>query len=86
MNAVVYITLGAFGISAVALWYYCFLDLARSEDFAGGSKTMWFLVILLAPVGGSIAYLSAKRNIQRYSKPDAGRIARLTRSHDETNA
>jgi hypothetical protein len=78
MNAVVYITLGAFGISAIALWIYCFRDLARSVVFSDGSKMMWFVVVLLAPVGGSIAYLSAKKNVERFSQPDVGRITRLT--------
>jgi hypothetical protein len=86
MNAVVYIALGAFGISAIVLWIYCLRDLVHSETFSDGSRTMWFIVILLAPVGGPIAYLSAKKNILKFSKPNAGRIARLTRSHDEKNA
>jgi hypothetical protein len=86
MNAVVYLTLGAFGVSAIVLWIYCFRDLAQSAVFSSGSKTMWFVVILLAPVGGPIAYLTAKKNIERFSRRDHGRIARLTSNEKEEKA
>ncbi|HEY4249326.1 MAG TPA: PLD nuclease N-terminal domain-containing protein [Lacunisphaera sp.] len=61
MNSVVFIVLGLFGAATVALWIYAFRDLARNTMFSEGSKTLWFVIILLGPVGGSVAYLSAKK-------------------------
>ncbi len=78
MTAVVYAALGAFGVSAVVLWIYCFRDLSQTTLFSPSNKTLWFVVILLGPVIGSIAYLSAKKNVERFSASDPERIARLT--------
>jgi len=77
MTALVYVALGVFFATAITLWIYAFYDLARSSTFSDGCKKAWFWVILLAPVGGSIAYLSARKNVEKYSNPDSARLARL---------
>jgi drug/metabolite transporter (DMT)-like permease len=77
MTTVIYFFLGAFALSAIVLWLAAFRDLSRSEVFTGGSRTLWFCIILLGPVAGSIAYFSAKRNIARFSSADPGRLSRL---------
>jgi hypothetical protein len=76
-TAFVYVGLGGFFAAAIALWIYAFRDLARNTTFSEGSKRVWFWVVLLGPVGGSVAYLSAKRNVEKYSQPDAARLGKL---------
>jgi drug/metabolite transporter (DMT)-like permease len=77
MNTVIFIGFGLFSAASVILWIYAFRDLSRNTTFNEESKTVWFCIILFGPVGGSIAYLSAKRNVEKYSSPDATRLSRL---------
>ena len=77
MNTVVYAGFIAFALATLVLWISAFRDLARSTIFKGRSRTTWFVVIFFGPIAGSIAYFSAKRNVQKYSKPDPSRIERL---------
>jgi hypothetical protein len=77
MTAILYLGLGSLTIAAVALWIYAFRDLSRNTTFSTGSKTVWFWIILLGPVGGSVAYFSAKRSVEKFSQPDATRVSKL---------
>jgi len=76
MNAFVLVSLGL--VAGFALWVYVLYDLIRSEVFDDSNQAVWLCIIVLCPVGGSIAYFSAKKNVLRYSRPDTARIARLT--------
>lgn len=76
-TAFVYVGVGGCFAAAIALWIHAFRDLARNTTFGEGSKRAWFWVVLLGPVVGSVAYLSAKRNVERYSRPDAARLGKL---------
>ncbi|MDP3071952.1 MAG: PLDc N-terminal domain-containing protein [Opitutaceae bacterium] len=67
----------AFGASALALWIYPLVDMISNEVFTGGSRIAWLVIIVLAPVGGAIAYLSAKRYVLKYSQPESQRMERL---------
>lgn len=69
MNAVVFASLGLFVATLVALWICAIRDLRRSTFFSDTNKTIWFVVIVLVPVGGPIAYFSARNYIERYSRP-----------------
>jgi hypothetical protein len=68
---------GLFAGLALIFWPFAFWSLYHTTAFGEGSKTAWFWVILLAPVAGSIAYWSAKRNVERYSRPDPTRLGHL---------
>lgn len=70
-----YIIFGSFGLAIVVLWGWAFRDLARTQTFTPKEKTWWFVIILLGPVCGSVAYLSARRIVERYSRPEAARAA-----------
>jgi drug/metabolite transporter (DMT)-like permease len=73
----IYIVLGLAAVSGLVLWVYAFRDLSRTTVFTGGSKTAWFVIILIGPIAGSVAYLSAKRSVERYAKADPARFTRL---------
>jgi uncharacterized membrane protein (DUF4010 family) len=77
VNPAILVGLVLFGIAAVALWIHAFRELARDGTFSRTARTAWFVIVLLGPIAGSIAYLSAKRNIKKYSAPDAARLSRL---------
>lgn len=77
MNAVVYIGLVLFGLCALALWIWCVVDLSRPSPFSDASKVAWFIVIFIVPLGGPIAYFSAKKYVERFSVRDPGRVGRL---------
>ncbi len=78
MNALIYATLGVIAATAFALWGYALYDLFRCDIFVDVNRALWLWIILLFPVGGPIAYLSAKKNVQKYSPPDPTRLPRLT--------
>jgi hypothetical protein len=80
MNAVVLVVLGLLATVAVAFWIYAFLSLARTTTFSRPSRRAWFVVILLTPVAGPVAYFSAKKNVEKYAQPDPGRLPRLLKS------
>lgn len=66
-----------FGASALTLWIYALVDWNRNKVFGGAARIAWLVVIILGPVGGAIAYLSAKRYVLKYSQPDPNRLGRL---------
>ena len=72
----VYVSIGAFYAAAIVLWIYAFRDLGGTSTFGRGSKIVWFWIILMGPIG-AIAYLSAKKSVEKYSHPDAVKLARL---------
>lgn len=76
-TTIVYAALSVFFLAAVALWVWAFRTLLTDTTFSKTSKQAWFWVVLLAPVGGSIAYLSAKKYVIRYAQAEPGRIGRL---------
>ena len=78
MNAFILASLGLFIVGVFALWGFALYDRFHAEVFADSNQAVWLCLIVLCPVGGSIAYLSAKKNVQRYSQSDPTRIARLT--------
>ena len=69
--------IGTFGIATLALWTYALRDCARTKVFSGGSKTVWFVIIFFGPVAGSVAYLTVRRSVERFSQRDPDRLARL---------
>lgn len=50
-----------------ALWVFtviwCFIDNFRRADHSGGTKALWTLSIILVPVVGVIAYLTARPRV-----------------------
>ncbi|MES2693820.1 MAG: PLD nuclease N-terminal domain-containing protein [Verrucomicrobiota bacterium] len=66
------------GLAAVVLWFYAFGDCCSTELFNKPCRLAWLIVIALFPIGGAIAYLTAKRHVTRYSQPpEPGRLERL---------
>jgi len=76
-TAIVYAAIGAFFLATLVLWIWAFRELARDTTFSEGSKKAWFWVVLFGPVGGSVAYLSAKKYVARYAQADPARLGRL---------
>jgi len=76
-TTIVYAAIGAFFFAALVLWIWAFRELSRDTTFSEGSKKAWFWVVLLGPVGGSVAYLSAKKYVAKYSHADPARLSRL---------
>jgi len=67
----------SYGVAIIALWAFALRDCVRCTVFGEGSKRAWFVVVLLGPVVGSVAYLTAKRCVQKFSAPDPERLQRL---------
>jgi hypothetical protein len=83
-NPILYVFVGILATAWLGFWAYAFRDLLRNETFSKQSKTAWFWVVLiLGPFGGGIAYLSAKANVAKFAHPDAKKFANLVT--DETN-
>ena len=76
-TVIVHAAVGAFCFAALVLWIWAFRQLARDTTFSEGSKRAWFWVVVLGPIGGSIAYLSAKKWVAKYSEADPARLGRL---------
>ncbi|MEY2882046.1 MAG: hypothetical protein RLZZ15_4426 [Verrucomicrobiota bacterium] len=66
-----------FGVSVLSLWIYALLDWNKNTVFAGWSRIAWLVIIILGPVGGAVAYFSAKRHVLKFSEPDPARLGRL---------
>lgn len=66
-----------FGVSVLTLWIYALRDWNKSTVFEGWSRIAWLVIIFIGPVGGAVAYLSAKRYVLRFSQPDSARLGRL---------
>ena len=65
MNALLFLNIGtpeviillfAFGLPLI-LTIYCLLDITRSRFQDSTNKIIWAIIVLLAPVLGSLAYL-----------------------------
>jgi hypothetical protein len=80
MTWLVYTVLVLAGICAAVLWIHCLRDCSRTDVFSGGSKIAWRLIIILAPIAGPLAYLTAKKSVLRFSQPDSDRLARLLKN------
>jgi len=70
MNNLLFLGFG-FGSSILGLLYaalaiYCIIDIMRSSFKDTTTKTLWLVVVLLAPFLGSIAYLVAGRGGKRW--------------------
>jgi drug/metabolite transporter (DMT)-like permease len=76
-TTIVYAAIAVFFLAALILWIWAFRELAGDTTFNEGSKKAWFWVVLLGPVGGSVAYLSAKKYVTKYSHADPARLGRL---------
>lgn len=76
MTAPIFI-LGTLGLAIVALWICALRDCVLTSVFSGRQRNVWFVIILIGPVGGSVAYLTAKQSVEKFSVPDPARLARL---------
>lgn len=66
-----------YSLAILALWIFAIRDCIRTSVFSDGAKRVWFVIVLLGPVVGSVAYLSAKKYVQRFSTHDPDRLKRL---------
>lgn len=80
MTMLILILIGVAALFAVWMWIHCLHDCWTCTAFSEGYRKAWFVVILLGPIGGPIAYLSAKKNVEKYTKPDPARLQRLLSS------
>lgn len=48
---------GLIGLTSVAVWIFALVDVVRRDFYRQNDKIVWALIILLAPVVGSILYL-----------------------------
>jgi hypothetical protein len=48
------------GIVALALAVAAFISVARDARFSGTAKLMWFVIVALFPILGSVVYFSVR--------------------------
>ena len=51
-----------FWITAIMLWFSCFMDIFRRDDL-GGMKVVWIIVLVLIPWFGALIYLLARPKV-----------------------
>ena len=48
------------GVLALVLGIAAIVSVLRNEDFSGGSKLLWVVVIVLFPIFGSVIYFGVR--------------------------
>jgi len=46
------------------LTFYCLRDIFRSKFKDGGAKLIWILIVVFAPLLGSLAYLQNRKHLK----------------------
>ena len=52
-----------FWITAIIIWFNCFMDLFRRDDLGGGMKAVWVLVLIFLPWLGALIYLITRPRV-----------------------
>jgi len=52
-----------FWITAIMLWFNCFMDLFRRDDLSGVMRVIWIFVLVLIPWFGALIYLIARPKV-----------------------
>jgi hypothetical protein len=69
--------LSVYAVAILSVWVFAIRDCVRTEVFSDGARRVWLVIVVLGPVLGSVAYLTARRCVQRFSLHDPERLARL---------
>jgi len=52
-----------FWITAIMLWFQCFMDLFRRDDLGGVMKVIWIFVLVAIPWVGALIYLIVRPKV-----------------------
>jgi len=78
-----------FWITALMIWFSCFMDAFRRQDLSGGMKALWVVVLVVLPWLGAIIYMIARpkvtpQDVRQLAMADAaGRAAAGVSTADE---
>jgi len=52
-----------FWVTAIMIWFRCFMDLFGRDDLSGGMKAVWILALILIPWLGALVYIITRPKV-----------------------
>ena len=52
-----------FWVTAIMIWFRCFMDLFSRDDLGGGMKAVWILALILISWLGALVYIIARPKV-----------------------